>query len=71
MVVEQKLPSWHSKSMGCIPRELLVSLPGSPVIVGEPPWQHIVASPDLESGCLSFKLNSLNLDSELVVGTPH
>lgn len=52
--MEQTLPSWHSKSIGCVPRELLISLLGSPVIVGELPWQHIVASSDLESGLLSF-----------------
>lgn len=65
--MEQTLPSWHSKS---IPRELFIPLPGLPVIMGELPWQLIVASPDLESGCLSFKLNSMNLNSELDAGTP-
>lgn len=49
--MEQTLPTWHSKN---IPGELLISLLGSPVMVGELPWQHIVASSDLESGLLSF-----------------
>lgn len=72
MVMEQTLPSWHSQSLGYIPRELLISLLGSPGIVGERPRQHIMASPDLESGLLSFlQTHSLILDSELAVGTPH
>lgn len=66
--MEQTLPSWHSKN---IPREVFIPLPGLPVIMGELPWQHVVASPDLQLGRLSFKLNSMNLNSELDSGTPH